>query len=139
MLVMAGRGSNVIVKVVPNAQRNTLEPIIKKYVKKGANVATDEYPAYNSLSKWYNHGKVIHRIGQYVNDWASTNLAENFNSHLVRGIYGTYHWISRKHSQKYADEFAFRFNTRNYTEQGKFDLMLMSSVGKRLTYKELTS
>jgi hypothetical protein len=42
VLVMVERGGNVIAKVVPNVERNTLEPIIKKHVKKGSNVYTDE-------------------------------------------------------------------------------------------------
>jgi hypothetical protein len=45
--------------------------------------------------------------------------------------------ISRKHAQKYMDEFAFRFNTRNNEVQEKFDLALLSMMGKRLTYQQL--
>ncbi|RIA93311.1 P63C domain-containing protein [Glomus cerebriforme] len=40
----------------------------------------------------FNHQRVIHKKKQYVNSKASTNCAENFNSHLKRGIYGTHHW-----------------------------------------------
>jgi hypothetical protein len=39
---MIERGGNVIAEVVPNVERNTLEPIIRKHVKKGSNVYTDE-------------------------------------------------------------------------------------------------
>ena len=72
-----------------------------------------------------------------MNGEASTNCAENFNSHLKRGIYGTYHWISKKHTPKYVDEFTLRFNTRKYNQQDRFDLVLLSAVGKRLTYRQL--
>jgi len=67
----------------------------------------------------------------------SVNLAENFNSHFKRGINGTYYQISRKHSQRYADEFAFRRNTRKFNNQERFDLLLSSSIGQRLTYQQL--
>src|SRR3954447_18923131 len=93
--------------------------------------------AYKDLHKQFNHQIVNHRNKQYVNGGASTNLAENFNSHLKRGIYGTYHWTSKKHSQKYANEFTFRRNTRKYSVQERFDLALLSTVGKRLTYQAL--
>jgi hypothetical protein len=66
-------------------------------------------------------------------------LAENFNSHLKRGLYGTYHQVSKKHLSKYVDEFTMRLNTRKYEEQERFDLVLLASVGKRLTYQELTN
>ena len=139
ILVMIESKGNVIAEVVPNVERNTLEPIIKKHVEKGSNVYTDEWKAYNYLHKWFNHQRVNHKIKQYVNGKASTNSTENFNSRLKRGIYGTYHWISKKHTQKYVDEFVFRYNTRNYSDKNRFDLLLSSVAGKRLTYQELIS
>ena len=138
-IVIIKRSGNVIDQVVPNVKQDTLEPIIRANVKEGSNVYTDEWLAYNGLGKWYNHQIVNHRIKQYVNGKASTNSAENFNSHLKRGIYGTYHWVSKKHLPKYLDEFTMRFNTRKYTEQDRFDLLLSSTAGKRLTYRELVS
>jgi hypothetical protein len=54
-------------------------------------------------------------------------------------IYGTYHHTSRKHAQKYLDEIVFRHNTRKYNEQDRFNLVLSSIAGKRLTYKQLTN
>ena len=126
MLVMIQRGSYVIAQAVSDVKQETLEPIIRKHVEKGSNVYTDEWLAYNQLYKTYNHEIVNHRIKQYVSGNASTNSAENFNGFLKGGIH-TYHWISRKHAQNYADEFAFRFNTRKYEEQERFDLVLLSS------------
>jgi hypothetical protein len=95
--------------------------------------------AYNKLFKTYNHQIVNHRIKQYVNGDASTNSAENFNSHLKRGMSGIYHQVSRKHTQSYANEFAFRYNTRKYKEQERFDLVLLSTAGKSLSYRQLIS
>jgi hypothetical protein len=37
------------------------------------------------------------------------------------------------------DEFALKFNTRKYSEQERFDLVLLSTVGKSLGYRELIS
>jgi transposase-like protein len=42
VLVIIKRGGNVIAIVVPNAKRSTLEPLIRKYVKEGATIFTDE-------------------------------------------------------------------------------------------------
>jgi len=136
MLVIMERKGNVIVEKVPNVEQKTLEPIIRTYVEDGSTVYTDEWKAYNGLKKWYNHGIVIHRKKQYVNGNASTNSAENFNSHLKRTIY-TYHWISKKHSQRYVNEVAFRYNTRKWSEKNRFDLVLSLTEGKRLTYQQL--
>lgn len=131
------RGGNLITQVVSNTQQRTLEPIIEANIKKGSNVYTDEWLAYNDLNKWFNHQIVNHRNKQYVNGKASTNAIENFWSHLKRGINGTYHWVSKEHLKGYVDEFSLRFNTREYKEQERFDLVLSSVVGRRLTYQQL--
>ncbi len=136
VMIMIERGGHVIAKAVPNVKRKTLEPIIEDNVEKGSNVYTDEWLAYKDLGKWYTHEIVNHRKKEYVNGRASTNLAENFNSHLKRGL-NTYQWIKRKHAQKYVDEFSFRRNTKDYKEEDRFDLALLSMVGKRLTYQGL--
>jgi hypothetical protein len=52
-------------------------------------------------------------------------------------IIGTYHLISRKHAQKYLDEFTLRNNTRQYNDRERFDLVLSFTVGKNLTYQQL--
>jgi transposase-like protein len=139
VLIMEERGGNAIAQVVSDVKQKTLEPIIRKYVKEGSNVYTDEWHAYNDLSKQYNHETVNHRRKQYVKGKARVALIENFNSHLKRGIQGTYHWVSKKHLSGYVDEFIFRRNTRNYGEGERFDLVLSSTVGKQLTYQQLTN
>ncbi len=132
------RGGNLITQVIPNTQQETIEPIIKTNVKEGSNVYTDEWFAYKDLGKWFDHQIVNHRIKQYVNGNASTNSVEGFWGHFKRGI-NTYHWISKKHTQNYANEFTFRYNTRKYEEQERFDLILLSAVDKSLSYRELIS
>ncbi|WNE41011.1 MAG: hypothetical protein mread185_000468 [Mycoplasmataceae bacterium] len=59
----------------------------------------------------FNHQIVNHSAKQYANGMVHTNTIEGFWSHLKRGIDGTYHQVSRKHAQKYTDEFTFRYIT----------------------------
>jgi transposase-like protein len=139
VLGMLERGGNLICQVVQNTQQNTIEPIVNENIKKGSNVFTDEWYAYRDLHKQFNHKIVNHSAKQYVNEKAHTNSIENFWSHLKRGIYGTYHWISKKHLHSYIDEFTLRYNTRKYEERERFDLVLASVVGQRLTYQQLTN
>ena len=65
------------------------------------------------------------------------NTIEGFFSQLKRGIIGIYHHVSRKHIDRYCDEFAFRYNTRKIGETCRFDLALKSVNGKRIKYEEL--
>ncbi len=137
VLGMIERGGNLITVVVPDTKQDTIEPIVNFHVAKGANVYTDEWHAYNNLGESYNHSSVNHGAKEYVNQMAHTNGVENFWSHLKRGIDGIYHWVSKDHLQRYVDEFTLRYNTRKFHTQGRFDLVLSSVTGKRLTYKTL--
>jgi transposase-like protein len=137
VLGMLERNGNLITQVVSNTQQKTLELIIGTNVEKGSDVYSDEWYRHGNLSKTFNHQWVNHSTKQYANGKISTNSIENRWSHLKRMIYGTYHWISRKHSQKYLDEYTLRNNTKQYSDKERFDLVLLSSIGKRLTYQQL--
>ena len=68
-----------------------------------------------------------------------TNGLENFWSLLKRSIKGTYISIEPFHLFRYLDEQAFRFNNREMTDRERFTKVARSTVGKRLTYRELTA
>jgi hypothetical protein len=61
---------------------------------------------------------------------------EGFWSLVSRGIYGIYHSISWKHADRYLDEFAQRYSTKNDTEAERFNYFLSQCNG-RLKYKDL--
>ena len=103
---------------------------------KDAIVYTDEWTGYKDIDLIYDHAFVKHNQGEYVNGRIHTNTIEGFWSILKRGIFGIYHFTSKKHLQKYVDEFVFRYNTRNDSELSRFNMMLMSTE-HRLTYKSL--
>lgn len=136
VLGMIERKGKVIAKIVENTKGETLTPEIINSVKENAKVYTDEWIGYNSLQKIYDHTFVKHNQGEYVNGNIHTNSIENFWSLLKRGIIGIYHFTSKKHLQKYVDEFVFRFNSRNERESTRFNLLLANS-NKKLTYKTL--
>lgn len=82
------------------------------------------------------HFVVKHAEGEFVTGNAHTNTIEGFWSLLKRGIIGIYHFTSKKHLQKYLDEFSFRYNTRSIADGQRVNLML-SYCESRLTYKML--
>jgi hypothetical protein len=116
-----------------------LVPLVRDNIKENSNVYSDELPAYEILGRWYNHEIVNHsaKPKQYVNGEITTNTIESAWAPFKRSIYGIYHNISRKHAQRYVDEITFKFNTRKYSVQDRFELMLYSSVGKQITYQQL--
>ncbi|NQU62057.1 MAG: IS1595 family transposase [Rhodospirillales bacterium] len=123
---MIERGGDVITRVVPNAQRNTLIPHIVANVERGSTISTDEYHPYKSLpAEGYEHLVVKHREREYVRGKAHTNTLDGFWSILKRAIRGTHVHVSRKHMAKYLGEFEFRYNLRHSPER-MFDLLLAS-------------
>ena len=58
-----------------------------------------------------------------------TNSIEGFWSQLKRSITGTYHSVSGKYMQSYADEFAFRYTHRNDPEP--MPCVMFAKVGMR--------
>lgn len=133
------RGGILIAEAITDNKQSTLIPLIRDNIKAGSNIYSDELPAYKVLGKWFNHEIVNHKAKQYVNGKASTNSIESAWAPFKRMIYGVYHQVSKEHLPKYVDEFTFRFNTRKHTERERFDLALSLTVGKKLTYRELTS
>lgn len=75
-------------------------------------------------------------MNEYVNGKVFTNTIEDFWSTLKRGILGIYHFWSKKHLQKYVDEFVFRYNTHNLNDHARFDILL-NNCTTRTTYQEL--
>ena len=129
---MLERGGKVVAKVVPNIHGDTLLSIVNEHVEKGSVVYTDGagYPGINIDYEQRDVDHSKHFYGTtYVTDEGeiivvSTNGIENVWSHFDRMMLGTYIRVSRKHLQKYVDEFTFRFNTRNFTDSQRFNLLL---------------
>ena len=118
---MVERGGKARMFYVPNHQNETIEPIIYNHVSKEARVMTDEGNAYSKIKADYNHQTIKHMLKEYVRGEVHTNTVENLWSCLKRGIYGTYHFTSKKHLQMYLEEFAFRYNRRKQTEYSRFN------------------
>ncbi len=55
---------------------------------------------------------------------------------LKRGIYGTFHNVSRKHLHRYVAGFDFRWNARKVDDGERLARAVRSAEGKRLRYRE---
>ena len=121
---MLDRDGDVVTKVVPNASRSTLHPIIESSIEKGSTIHTDEWLAYNGLDKkGYEHKRVNHGAKEYATAETHVNTMESYWSRLKTSIRGTHVHVSPKHLQKYASEFEYRFNSRNHPEMMLSELL----------------
>ena len=140
---MLERGGKVKTAVIPERKRHIVEQIVRDNIIPGAEVHTDEFPGYRTISEDYAH-RVINHLEGYVDGKVHTQGIENFWSCLKRGLGGTYVAVEPFHLFRYVDEQAFRFNHRK-NEGGKFlkdserfELALSQIAGKRLTFAEVT-
>ena len=123
---MVQRGGQVKAGKVKDTKKQTLQRIISQNVKKGSTIMTDEWVAYNGLAKNYLHKIVNHGSGEYAKGDVYVNTIENFWSLFKRGFIGQYHQLSKRHMDKYLDEFCFRHNNRN--NKNLFSLILKNGV-----------
>ena len=129
------RASNkVAVEVVNNVDTVTMTGFVNKRRLFGAKVYTDDNLVYRRLR---NHGSVVHTHGQYVDGDVHTNGVEGHFSMFKRGIIGTYHHVSPKHTERYAVEFAGRHNDRPADTVDQMSHMVRGMEGKRLRYADL--
>ena len=135
------RGSRQVkAKVTERVSSILLQRMVQETVEEGAMVYTDQNAGYKGLvKKNYGHESVNHSAGEYIKGQARTNGVESFWSMLKRGHTGIYHKMSKKHLQRYIDEYAGRYNIRPLATMEQIEITFKGMNGKRLKYKELIS
>lgn len=109
------RGGEIRTMIVPNAQADTLMPIVADSVKRGSVVYSDDATMYRRIpSMGFEHYTVHHRAHVYVDGHIHTQTIEGFWSLVKNGILGTYRHVSPKYLQGYVNEYAWRFNRREH-------------------------
>ena len=93
-----------------------------------AGLITDEYKGYFGMSKVLPHAVIKHQ-DWYVDGDIHTNTIEGFWALLKRGMFGQFHSVSRKHLQRYVDEFCYRYNLRKANPFAAFDLTVNRGWG----------
>lgn len=113
--------------------------LLKKHVDTASVLMTDNANNYKKVGKDYAfHGIVDHAKDEYVKDKViHTNTVEGVFSLFDRMTIGTYHYMSRKHMQAYANECAYRYNTRNRLDPVRFEDTVLKCSGVRLKYDNL--
>lgn len=116
---MIERGGQVIIRMLENVQRVTIEPIIKATIAPNTLVHTDEYSIYDRLAEWgYEHKSVCHSAGEYAYDEdgdgfceVHVNTMEGFWS-LLRSWLRPHRGISQEKLPVYLGFFEFVHNAR---------------------------
>lgn len=139
---MLQRGGKMNAYVINDTRRQSIQPLIYKYVAvapETTRIISDEWWAYTGLDKYYDHQVVDHSKKEYVSlqdDTVHTNSIEGSWKILKNSVSGIYNHVSKKHLQKYVDEFLYRFNLRKISDSDRFQYLLSNS-DIRTKYKDL--
>ena len=108
-------------------------------VDRSAELMTDEHRPNLRLGAYVDggHQMVNHSAGEYARGSVSTNRVEGYFAILKRGIYGTFHHVSRRHLPRYLAEFDSRYSARHLSDSERAVGVIRGAVGKRLTYRPL--
>ena len=138
VVVLVERGGNAHARHMPKITAAGLKGAIVEMVDKSATINTDDYRLYRGIGEKFagGHKTVNHSIEEYVGkDGQHTNTAESFFALLKRGVYGTFHHVSKQHLHRYCNEFCFRWNGRELMDSERRDQAVKGVEGKRLMYK----
>lgn len=111
--------------------KNVGEAIFRD-VDPSATLMTDELPTYKAIGKRFHD----HQKGEYARGNAHVNCAESYFSLLKPGLHGSFHHVSKKHLNRYLDEFSFRWTHRKAKDGERSEAAIRAAEGKRLLYQE---
>ncbi len=132
------RGGDARSFVVDRVTSATLSRVLLENIDTASYLMTDSHPSYRNLGKPFSrHGTTDHHLGEYARPGGiHSNTVEGVFSLLKRGMYGTFHSVSRKHLHRYLAEFDFRYNARKIEDGERTALAIRNASGKRLTYAQ---
>ncbi len=140
VMAMVQRDGEVRTRVIANVTAKTLKTAIDENVEETARLNTDDFISYRPIGRRWpgGHDVVRHSEREYANGDACTNTAESFFALLKRGVYGTFHAVSKRHLHRYVSEFEFRWNHRKMDDGSRVVAAVRAGEGKRLYYREPT-
>lgn len=137
---MLQRGGKMNAFVVEDTRKKSIQPLIYKYVnQENTKLISDEWWAYEGLGNCYDHKVIDHSKKEYVSlqdNTVHTNNIEGTWKILKNSVSGMYNHVSKRHLQKYVDEFIYKFNLRGISDGDKFKYLLTNS-DVRTKYKDL--
>ncbi len=132
------RDGDLRLRALERLDAKRIRDALLEHVSTTARLITDESLAYRVAGRKFRggHKRVNHTRREYVRGDVHSNTIEGAFSLLKRGVYGTFHSVSRKHLPRYLAEFEFRYNARKVTDGERISRAVRATDGKRLTYKQ---
>jgi transposase-like protein len=132
------RGGDLRLHALDRLTAGKIQDAIREHVDTSSSrLRTDESSAYTEIGREFrSHQTTQHSAKEYVRGKIHSNTIEGAFSLLKRGVYGTFHSVSRKHLHRYCAEFEFRYNAKDVDDGERVTRAVKALEGKRLTYAQ---
>ncbi|WP_225737637.1 IS1595 family transposase [Dyella acidiphila] len=114
-----GGAKRTIVAMCRSENARDVLQLARQYIEPGAQIFTDENPAYNGLGELFEHYVVNHSVEYSTPEGINENLAESFFSRVRRSEYGVHHGFRPTYMTFYMHEYAWRETHRRKTQHEK--------------------
>lgn len=128
----AKRTLTFVLKKENQADLGKLAPV---YIAKGSVISADESDAYDLLQAKYSVKRVNHSQEYRAGDGTTNNQAESFFSRFRRFQIGQVHRITAKYLDNYANEMAYREDTRRWAN-GNIFLDILTKCASALVSRD---
>ena len=115
------KGANkTITFILKTENQEDVSKLANEFVKKGSAICADESNAYDPLHAKFDTRRVNHSVEYRSDDGTTNNLAESYFSRFRRMQYGQMHRFGNLYLDNYANEAAFREDTRRWSNGAIF-------------------
>lgn len=120
-----------IVAQIKEENTQDMLALTRLLVKQDSEICADENPAYDALGFRYKLYRVNHSQEYRAIDGTTNNLAESYFARLRRASIGVYHRMLHNYLMLYANEIAWREDTRKQKPVERLEGLLCSCLNQR--------
>lgn len=121
--------------VIKSENQTDVINLADRFVSRGAIVCADEANAYDPLHARYDTRRVNHSIEYRADDGTTNNLAESYFARFRRMQYGQVHKFGNEYLANYANEAAYREDTRRWAN-GRIFNDIAGKCAKTKTHRD---
>lgn len=114
--------------ILKSENSTDIKQIAYNHIKEGTSIHTDESNAYDDLHAHYEMHRVNHQIEYRGANGENNNQSESYNSRFRRMQYGQCHKIGNLYLSNYANEIAYREDTRRWSNGKIFNNILSKAL-----------
>lgn len=131
----AAGAAKTLTFVIKAENQKDIGNLSESFVKKGSVICADESNAYDALHAKYETRRVNHSVEYRADDGTTNNLAESYLSRFRRMQYGQNHKFGNLYLANYANEAAYREDTRRWAN-GEIFNDIMKKCARTITNRD---